>query len=52
MLTLLSASVSHELITPIKCIGAFANDLVSLISNEELKHKAELIHSSSMLLLS
>ncbi len=28
MLSLLQASVSHELITPIKCIGSFAQELV------------------------
>ena len=28
MLSFLPASVSHELVTPIKCIGSFAQELV------------------------
>jgi hypothetical protein len=28
---LLTASVSHELITPLKCIGSFAKELIGLI---------------------
>jgi len=31
VMQLLTASVSHELITPLKCIGSFANELVGLI---------------------
>ena len=30
MLSMLQASVSHELVTPIKCIGTFAKELVSM----------------------
>jgi K+-sensing histidine kinase KdpD len=53
MLSFLQASVSHELVTPIKCIGSFAQELVyALLSNSNLKYKAELIHSTSKILLS
>jgi signal transduction histidine kinase len=53
MLSFLQASVSHELLTPIKCIGSFAQELIyALISNSVLKYKAELIHSTSKILLS
>lgn len=44
MLSFLQASVSHELLTPIKCIGSFAQELVyGLIYNKPLQYKAELI---------
>ena len=53
MLTFLQASVSHELMTPIKCIGSFSQELVfALSSNPSLKYKAELIVSTSKILLS
>lgn len=53
MLSFLQASVSHELLTPIKCIGSIAQELVyALFNNGNLKYKAELIQSTSKILLS
>lgn len=53
MLSMLQASVSHELITPIKCIGTFAKELVEMnAGNSSKKSKAELIESTSKILLS
>lgn len=49
---LLTASVSHELLTPLKCISSFGNQLVTLLSNVKLKYKAELIVSTSNLVMS
>ena len=53
MLSFLQASVSHELLTPIKCIASFAQELVyALFSSGNLKYKSDLIHSTSKILLS
>jgi len=50
---MLQASVSHELVTPIKCIGSFAKELAYLLQgNSQVKQKAELIESTSKILLS
>ena len=49
---MLQTSVSHELLTPIKCIGAFSLELANQVANGKLKSKAKLVHSTSMLLLS
>jgi K+-sensing histidine kinase KdpD len=52
MMGLLTASVSHELITPLKCISAFSTELVSQLTIPRMKYKAELIFSTSKMLLS
>ena len=52
VMQLLTASVSHELVTPLKCIGSFAKELIGLISNKKLRYKVELISSTSKMLLS
>lgn len=49
---LLTASVSHELLTPLKCIGSFGKELVYLITDKKTKYKAELIVSTSNLVMS
>jgi len=47
MTSLLTASVSHELLTPLKCIGSFSNELVRELTHRKLKYKAELVFSTS-----
>ncbi len=44
--------MSHELLTPIKCIGALSLDLIAQIPPGKLNYKASLVHSTSKLLLS
>jgi len=48
----LTASVSHELLTPLKCICSFGNQLVTLLPNAKHRYKAELIVSTSNLVMS
>lgn len=50
--SLLTASVSHELLTPLKCICSFGNQLITLITNSKIRYKAELIVSTSNLVMS
>ena len=50
--SLMTASVSHELLTPLKCISSFGNELSTLITHVKLKYKAELIVSTSNLVIS
>ena len=33
VMSLVTASVSHELITPLKCIGSFSKELITLSTN-------------------
>jgi len=40
---LLQAGFSHEIITPIKSIATFAQELMYQSPSKELKYKAELI---------
>jgi hypothetical protein len=49
-LALLQAGFSHEFITPIKSISTFAQELMLLIQNTDLKYKAELIFQTSQML--
>lgn len=51
MLSLLTASVSHELIAPLKCIGSFSVDLIAQIPDPKTRYKVELIFSTSNMLL-
>ncbi len=44
--------MSHELLTPIKCIGALSLDVIAQLPPGKLKYKAGLVHSTSKLLLS
>jgi signal transduction histidine kinase len=51
LLHLLTSSVSHELITPIKCMIAFANDLLDLLKDKAALHKSKIIANTGKLLL-
>lgn len=52
MTNLLTASVSHELLIPLICIGSFSSQLANHLTHRKLKYKAELVFSTSQLLLS
>ncbi len=52
MLSLLTASVSHEMLTPLKCIIEFALSLMNELNKSPQRYTAELILSTSKLLLS
>jgi K+-sensing histidine kinase KdpD len=51
MLSLMSSAVSHEMITPLKCIITMAQVLSKKITNESLKYDVELISITSKMLL-
>ena len=52
MLSLLTSSVTHEMLTPLKCIIEFALILIKELQNSPLRRVAELVLSTSKLLLS
>lgn len=53
MVSLLSSSVSHEMVTPLKCIISFATSLKSELDHMKKSQKhAELIYVTAKLLLS
>ena len=52
MLSLLTSSVTHEMLTPLKCIIEFAHMLIKELQNSPLRRIAELVLSTSKLLLS
>lgn len=52
MTNLLTASVSHELLIPLKCIGSFSSEIANQVKHKNLKYKAELVSSTSQLVLS
>lgn len=51
LLQLLTSSVTHEMVTPLKCIVNFSESLVKELRNSPKKHEAELIMTTSKLLL-
>ena len=51
LMNLLTSSVSHDLITPTKCINTFAEDLIDADLGEEATHKIVLIRSAGRMLL-
>ena len=51
LLSLLTSSVSHELITPIRCMVTFGNELVSSNLKDKNKRKASLIVNTGKLVL-
>jgi signal transduction histidine kinase len=51
MLSLMSSAVSHEMITPLKCIISMAQALSKKIPNESLKYDVDLISTTSKMLL-
>ena len=51
MLTMMSSSISHELITPLRCIEQISKKMVSKRVNEEQTFDAELIMSTASMLL-
>jgi signal transduction histidine kinase len=50
--SLMTASVSHELLTPLKCISSFGKELMTLITSTKVRYKAELIVSTTNLVIS
>jgi len=51
LLSLLTSSVSHELITPIRCMVTFGNELVNSKLKDKIKRKASLIVNTGKLVL-
>jgi len=51
MLQLMSSAVSHEMITPIKCILAMTEDLPAAQSSGDIKRSADLIIVTAQMLL-
>jgi signal transduction histidine kinase len=51
LLSLLTSSVSHELITPIRCMVTFGNELVNSKLKDKNKRKASLIVNTGKLVL-
>lgn len=52
LLSLLTASVSHEMLTPIKCIVQMTKSLSENLKTGEFKYEAKLILSTTKLLMS
>ena len=52
ILTLLTSSVTHEMITPLRCIIQFAHNVLKLTTDPKQRKELELILSTSQLLLS
>ena len=52
MLSLLTSSVNHEMITPLKCIVEFALNILKISEDDRLIYEARLILSTTKLLLS
>ena len=52
LLTLLQSSVSHELLTPLKCITSFAQNLERDLKHSPMKKEAQLISLTAQLLQS
>ena len=52
ILTLLTSSVTHEMITPLKCIIQFTHNVLKLTTDLARKKDLELILSTAQLLLS
>jgi K+-sensing histidine kinase KdpD len=52
LLQLLTSSVTHEMVTPLKCIVNFSESLVKELRKSPKKYEAELIVTTSKLLLS
>jgi signal transduction histidine kinase len=52
ILTLLTSSVTHEMITPLRCIIQFANNVLKRVTDPKQRKELELILTTSTLLLS
>lgn len=52
MLHLLNSSVTHEMVTPLKCIVSFAKSILKELEHSPKRHEAELIISTTKLILS
>lgn len=52
MVNLLTSSVSHELMTPLRCIVTFATEIIAHSKSPQNKHKANLINCTTKMLLS
>ena len=52
VLSLLTASVTHEMVTPLKCIMSFAKSLEDHLKHDDKKEDAQLIYITARLLLS
>lgn len=52
LLHLLTSSVTHEMVTPLKCMVSFSETVVKALANSPKRYEAELIMTTSKLLLS
>jgi signal transduction histidine kinase len=52
LLHMLTSSVTHEMVTPLKCMVSFSEIVVKALANSPKKYEAELIMTTSKLLLS
>ena len=52
LLSLLTSTVTHEMVTPLKCMISFATSVLKELQNSPKKHEAELILTTAKLLLS
>jgi len=51
MLTLMSSSVSHEMITPIKCIIEMASQMQKKFNDPSLRYDTDLVMNTASMLL-
>ena len=51
LLNLMTSSISHELMTPIRCIITFAEELLKGFKNGDAHHNAKMIKNTGKLLL-
>ena len=51
MLTMMSSSISHELLNPLRCIEQISKNMINKNVNKEWKFDAELIMSTANMLL-
>ena len=52
ILSMLTSTVTHELLTPLKCMISFAASILKELKHSPKKHEAELIFTTAKLLLS
>jgi len=52
LLHMLTSSVTHEMVTPLKCMVSFSETVLKELENSPKKHEAELIVVTSKLMLS
>jgi K+-sensing histidine kinase KdpD len=52
LLQMLTSSVTHEMVTPLKCMVSFSETVVKALADSPKRYEAELIMTTSKLLLS